>query len=129
MSETVTTTGTCKYCHQIRTLEHVSESFTQKEKDEIATHECDCEGARAQRKREERIDRAKTAIRQIVERKDEKAAEIFRAGLEAMADGRILSIQIKATGGMKYSTTLKGEKIAVKSVETSEEESDGDIIE
>lgn len=125
----MTTTGTCKYCRQIRTIDHISKEITQPEKDEIATQECNCEEAREARTREERIDRAKTAIRQIVERKDEKAAEIFRAGLEAMADGRILSIQIKATGGMKYSTTLKGEKIAVKSVETSEEESDGDIIE
>ena len=125
----MTTTGTCKYCRQIRTIDHISKEITQLEKDEIATQECNCEGARAQRTREERIDRAKTAIRQIVERKDEKAAAIFRAGLEATADGRILSIQIKATGGMKYSMTLKGEKITIKSVETSEEESDGDIIE
>ena len=125
----MTTTGTCKYCRQIRTIEHAPESATQKEKDDIATHECNCEGAREARMREERIDRAKTAIRQIVERKDEKAAAVFRAGLEATADGRILSIQIKATGGMKYSMTLKGEKITIKSVETSEEESDGDAIE
>lgn len=125
----MTATGTCKYCHQIRTIEHIPENTLQAERDETATHECDCEGARKARMREERIDRAKTAIRQIVERKDEKAAAIFRAGLEATADGRILSIQIKATGGMKYSMTLKGEKITIKSVETSEEESDGDIIE
>ena len=125
----MTVMGMCKFCGQTRTIDHVSKEFIQLEKDEIATHECNCEGAREARKREERIDRAKNAIRQIVERKDEKTAEIFRAGLEATADGRILSIQIKATGGMKYSMTLKGEKIAVKSVETSEEESDGDAIE
>lgn len=125
----MTTIGTCKFCRQIRTVDHISKDATQKERDETATHECDCEGARKARMREERIDRAKTAIRQIVERKDEKAAAIFGAGLEATADGRILSIQIKATGGMKYSMTLKGEKITIKSVETSEEESDGDIIE
>ena len=63
----MTATGTCKFCHQIRTIEHIPENTLQAERDETATHECDCEGARKARMREERIDRAKTAIRQIVE--------------------------------------------------------------
>lgn len=80
MKGTVTTTGTCKYCHQIRTIEHI----------------------------------------------DEDAAKIFTAGLRAMAEGDIQSIQVKAWNGVKYQMTRKEKKIVVKSVETSEEESSGD---
>lgn len=120
------TTGTCKYCHQIRAVEHVSESFTQEERDKIATHECDCKGAKEAREVDYRIQRAEAAIRQIVSKKDEDAAKIFTAGLRAMAEGDIQSIQVKAWNGMKYSMTRKEKKIVVKSVETSEEESSGD---
>lgn len=125
----MTTTGTCKFCRQIWTIDHISKDATQKEKDEIATHECNCEGARGARALDERMERGNTAINQIVATKDEKAAAIFRSGLKSVAEGRILSIQIKATECMKYSMTRKNEKIVIKSVETSEEESDGDAIE
>ena len=123
------TTGTCKYCHQIRAVEHVPESATQYERDVIATHECNCKGAKEAREIDYQIQRAKAAIRQIVSKKDEDAAEIFAAGLRAMAEGDIQSIQVKARNGMKYQMTRKEKKIVVKSVETNEEESSGDETE
>ena len=123
------TTGTCKYCHQIRALEHVSESFTQEERDKIATHECNCKGAKEAREIDYQIQRAKAAIRQIVSKKDEDAAEIFAAGLRAMVEGDIQSIQVKARNGMKYQMARKEKKIVVKSIETNEEESSGDETE
>lgn len=126
MKGTVTTTGTCKYCHQIRTIEHIDEDATQEKKDEIASSECNCKGAKEAREVDYRIQRAEAAIRQIVSKKDEDAAKIFTAGLRAMAEGDIQSIQVKAWNGMKYSMTRKEKKIVVKSVETSEEESSGD---
>jgi hypothetical protein len=123
------TTGTCKYCHQIRTIERVSDSFTQEERDEIASHECNRKGAKEAREVDYQIQRAEAAIRQIVSKKDENAAKIFTAGLRAMAEGDIQSIQVKAWDGMKYQMTRKEKKIVVKSVETNEEESSGDETE
>ena len=120
------TTGVCRYCHQTRTIEHVKKGFTQEEKDEIASSECDCKGAKEAREVNYHIQRAEAAIRQIVSKKDEDAAKIFTAGLRAMAEGDIQSIQVKARNGMKYQMTRKEKKIVVKSVETNEEESSGD---
>lgn len=123
------TTGTCKYCHQIRAVEHVPESATQYERDAIATRECNCKGAKEAREIDYQIQRAKAAIRQIVSKKDEDAAKIFAAGLRAMVEGDIQSIQVKARNGMKYQMARKEKKIVVKSVETNEEESSGDETE
>lgn len=126
MKKTITTTGACKFCHQILTIDHVNEDTTQEERDEIASHECTCKGAKEARETEYRIQRAETAIKQIVSKKDEDAAKIFTAGLRAVAEGDIQSIQVKARNGMKYQMTRKEKKIVVKSVETNEEESSGD---
>lgn len=129
MKGTVTTTGTCKYCHQIRTIEHIDEDATQEERDEIASSECNCKGAKEAREIDYQIQRAKAAIRQIASKKDEDAAEIFAAGLRAVVEGDIQSIQVKARNGMKYQMARKEKKIVVKSIETNEEESSGDETE
>lgn len=121
------TTGICRYCHQIRTIEHVKEGFTQEEKDEIASTECDCEGAKEARNIEYQIDKGKTAIERIAG-KDKNVATILRAGLRPIAEGAIQSIQVKTGSGMKYQIAMK-KNIIVKSTETLEEESDGETTE
>lgn len=124
----MTTTGVCKFCHQIRTIDHVQEALSQAERDEIASHECDCKGAENARDLDLRIQRGRDAIEKIVARKDEDVAAVFMSGLRATAEGSIQSIQIKTHDGMKYQMIRKPSKITIKSIETNEEESDGEAI-
>lgn len=125
MSET--TTGICKYCHQIRVIEHVEEDVSQEERDNIATSECDCEGATEARNLEYQIARGQAAIDRIAG-KDKNVAAVLNAGLRATAEGGIRSIQIKTGSGVKYQMSAKT-NIVVKSTETFEEESDGEVVE
>lgn len=125
MSET--TTGICKYCHQIRVIEHVKEDASQEERDNIATSECDCEGATEARNLEYQIARGQAAIDRIAG-KDKNVAAVLNAGLRATAEGGIRSIQIKTGSGVKYQMSAKT-NIVVKSTETFEEESDGEVVE
>ena len=126
MSET--TTGICKYCHQIKVIEHIKENASQEERNAIATHECDCKGAQNARDLDYRIERGRNAIEKIVAKKDEDAAAVFMSGLKATAEGGIQSIQIKTLEGMRYQMVYKGSKITIKSIETNEEKSDGEAI-
>lgn len=123
----MTTTGICKYCHQVRVIEHADENFTQEDKDNIATSECDCEGAVEARNLEYQIARGQAAIDRIAG-KDKNVAAVLNAGLRATAEGGIRSIQIKTGSGVKYQMSAKT-NIVVKSTETFEEESDGEVIE
>ncbi|MBQ6577443.1 MAG: hypothetical protein IJL91_06820 [Bacteroidales bacterium] len=125
MSET--TTGICKYCHQVRVIEHADESLTQEDKDNTATSECDCEGATEARNLEYQIARGQAAIDRIAG-KDKSVAVVLNAGLKTTAEGGIRSIQIKTGSGVKYQMSAKT-NIVVKSTETFEEESDGEVIE
>jgi hypothetical protein len=122
-----TTTGSCKYCHQIRVIEHVEEDVSQEERDNIATSECDCEGATEARNLEYQIARGQAAIDRIAG-KDKNVAAVLNAGLRATAEGGIRSIQIKTGSGVKYQMSAKT-NIVVKSTETFEEESDGEVVE
>lgn len=123
MSET--TTGICKYCRQIRVIEHTDKNLSQEDKDNIATSECDCEGATEARNLEYQIARGQAAINRIAG-KDKNVAAVFNAGLRAVAEGGIRSIQIKTESGVKYQMHMK-KNIVVKSTETFEEESDGEV--
>lgn len=119
------TTGICKYCHQIRVIEHVKEGTSQEDRDEIATSECDCEGATKARNLEYQIARGQAAIDRIAG-KDKNVAAVLNAGLRATAEGGIRSIQVKTGSGVKYQMSAK-KNIVVKSTETFEEESDGEV--
>lgn len=123
----MTTTGTCKFCRQIRAIEHVKGDVSQEERDNIATSECDCEGATEARNLEYQIARGQAAIDRIAG-KDKNVATVLNAGLRATAEGGIRSIQIKTGSGVKYQMSAKT-NIVVKSTETFEEESDGEVVE
>lgn len=51
------TMGTCKYCGQSRIIQTIGE-ITQARADEIASEQCDCEGAKVEQNRERKIKRA-----------------------------------------------------------------------
>ena len=54
-------TGTCKHCGQPRIIQTIGD-ITQEQADEIATSECDCDGAKKERERERMIEQAEEWI-------------------------------------------------------------------
>lgn len=124
----MTTTGICKYCGQIRTIDHVRDEADEKERNEIASHECDCEGAKAKRDLDYRIQSGKRAIEQIVTRNDERAGNLFMTALDNVARGVFLSVSVESDTGVRYRISRKGNKVKVESAYTEKHEADGEAI-
>lgn len=57
-------TGFCKWCGQQKAVEIMAEEFDQQEVDELATWECDCQMARAERSKKERLDMVEAYIQE-----------------------------------------------------------------
>lgn len=56
--------GTCKFCRQLRTVQYGEDKgYTQAELDQIATDECDCDGARMERDIQNLIDEGTDGLR------------------------------------------------------------------
>lgn len=99
--------GVCKYCGQIRMVK--SEALTpQDDVDALASKECDCFDAKAQRNQDRKYEKARCNI-DIIFKNDPETAEILNMAARKIADDKIDGIAVKC-GRMtaKISGTAKG---------------------
>ena len=124
-------TGTCKYCKQYKVVQvPKGKEYTQEEVNNIATAECDCEGAEEEAKIQSRIKGAMESIDRILIKKDKKIiAPVMQSAVELMARERIKKLSINIDGESTCSMYIKGSKIVVESRRTEVECSDGTVTE
>lgn len=110
--ELKTTTGECRFCGQIITLE-IPKSFTQEEINEEATKLCKCPEAERYTRVQENIANTEGMIRNFFEHK--KGLEILKdmlmSAVKPLAEGQITKITISRG---EYTGTMKPSKEGVK---------------
>lgn len=114
--ERVEKVGTCRFCHQQRYVEHVDESMSQEEVDEIASIECDCE--EAMRARE--LSNSVRAVEESIRRNASLVKEV-REGvcglLKPVALGYIQNVTVKVDDLTTLKISIKkGRLTCVKTV-------------
>lgn len=109
--------GICKYCGQIRMVKSDAPS---EDADTLASKECDCSGAKIQRDKDKKYEKAKRNI-EIIFKRDPDTAEILNMAARKIADDEIDGIAVKC-GKMtaKISVTGKG---TIKVTKQEKEES------
>ena len=124
-------TGTCKYCRQYKVVQVPKDKeYTQEELDDIATAECDCDGAEEEAKVRGKIKAAMDSIdRILVKRQKKDIAPVMQSAVELMARGKIKKVSINIDGDTTCSMYGKGSKIVVESRQTLVECSDGEMVE
>ncbi len=106
--------GTCKYCGQVRIVKVPEKKDLPEEVlDQIATDECDCDRAKQQRERAEKIERAEITIENMAPEKEKQAADIMKAALPEIVDLRIRKISISVSSDVSY-TLSRGKDGEVK---------------
>ena len=102
--------GTCKYCGQSKMIQTIGE-VSQARLNEIATTECQCGGARAERELEER----KTKIESFLNEVPEFSRSFFKAAIEAAQneDTEIESVTIATSDGWKTKISMTGDHIKI----------------
>lgn len=109
MKSTFEAVGFCKYCKESRMVE-APEDATQEQLDQLATDECTCQGAYAEREREQQHEYAVYEIENIIKPRSEAAAVIFRDNIENIQMGKIKQITatvITPESGDKWTLLIK----------------------
>lgn len=116
----IDTTGTCAYCQSVRIIK-VDKDATEKEKNDIATLECDCEQA-------QRAAKAQTSVRMIREKiKDryqdlpEKLQKALLNAVEPVAEGYAEVITIRQSDSVTFKIHMKKGSVNLKRVVKNEE--------
>lgn len=121
----------CMYCGQ-QAVVMVAEGkeYTEAELNKIATMDCTCVGAEAEKKIESKKTDAQDAIEMILAKKNKKTvAQVMLAAVDGMARDRIKKVSINIDGETTCSMYQKGGKIIVESRRTEVEYSDGEATE
>lgn len=119
--------GRCRFCGQSRIVAAAPDDATQDLLDQIATDECDCDGATQEQSIRYLVDRAEWSINRIVAKRTSAAAAILRAGAEAVARRQIKKISVNVDGAMTASLYLSGAKIVAECRKTEVYVSDGEL--
>lgn len=92
--EMITQTGYCKFCGEGRMVDALEDS-TQEWLNQLATDECTCKEAYAERERAQQRESAECEIERIIAPRSASAAEIFRRQMENIQRGLIKEIVFK----------------------------------
>lgn len=113
-------TGVCRFCHQQRIIKTIGE-ITQAKADEIATDECDCEGAKNYQNRQRKIEQATEWARNRFN-KSPKLQELFIASFNHVVNHDVKEISVKA-GEWTHKVFLDGDGyLTIKSGKKVDEE-------
>lgn len=121
--------GYCKFCGNSRMIMK-SDKMSEAERNEQASLECDCEGARAERNILELIQSGEHSLKLIIGKKSEKTAKALIPFVEMIARGKIKKVSINFDGITTASlyTSSSGKKITAETRETVVECSDGETV-
>ena len=114
-----TSTGKCRYCNQITYLE---KQMSEAEAEETATQQCNCLEGKDYRRRVVRIKKTNDNIDLAFMENFPQTAELLRAAVSAIMDGKIIKMSVDTGMGIKGSISmtskgsLKVEKTASKKV-------------
>lgn len=96
--------GVCKYCGQSRMM-IAPKDMSVAGLNELASMECECEGANFARRQQQRLDAAREWSLNIFSSEKEKQ-ELFMACIEAVFAGAVKGISVQADGKNKYKIAL-----------------------
>lgn len=85
--------GTCKYCGQTRIIQTIGE-ITQARADELASEQCDCQGAKVEQNRARKIKRADKWAENRFENTPE-VLDLFRQAFRSVTNNEIDQVSIK----------------------------------
>jgi len=97
------TTGTCKYCGNLKTV-NAEEGTLQEMLNIIASEECDCEGARFARKRAADLETTSAYIDNLIDKDD--LAQAIKGFIEPLQDYKAMSISVKIDDKTKFSMSI-----------------------
>lgn len=113
---TETSYGICKHCGQVHHMQ-TSGPCTEEQLDEWATGMCDCSGAKAEKRRKETGEKAKTNIEKLFREHYPETADILRYATAAVIQYKIASITVDTGHGIKGKVTLTGKgKVRVEQI-------------
>lgn len=104
--------GACIYCGQIFNLQ-TSGQCTDEQLNRWATEQCDCSGARIERKAAESEEKAKDNIEKLFRENSPEAADLMKLAVRPVREQKIASITVDTGFGAKGSVKLSS-KGAIK---------------
>lgn len=117
------TMGTCKYCGQSRIVQTVGE-ITQAKADEIASEQCDCQGAKVEQNRQRKIKKANEWAQQRFENTPE-VISLFKEAIRSITNNEVEKVSIKDTHSWTHVVQLDSDGyLNIKSSKKVEEEVD-----
>lgn len=114
--------GTCRFCGQMRIVS-ADVDMTIDELNELASEECDCEGARLFKKRRTEAEVARENVDNLFADHHPCAAAVLKECIELVQDGRLKEVNLKITPKVKaqLKKTNKDSIQVNKTVTTKEE--------
>lgn len=117
------TMGTCKYCGQSRIIQTVGE-ITQAKADEIASEQCDCQGAKVEQNRQRKIKKANEWAEQRFENTPE-VISLFKESIRSITNREVEKVSIKDNHSWTHVVQLDSDGyLNIKSSKKVEEEVD-----
>lgn len=117
------TMGTCKYCGQTRLVQTVGD-ITQAKADEIASEQCDCQGAKVEQNRQRKIKKANEWAEQRFENTPE-VISLFKESIRSITNREVEKVSIKDNHSWTHVVQLDSDGyLNIKSSKKVEEEVD-----
>lgn len=113
-------TGFCNFCSQGRLVAVQDDrEFTQDELNKIATDECECSGAKSEREKADKIERAEYYIGNLVPDREEDIKPLLRAALSPLLERIIKKMSLNIDGRVTYAIYRgKEDAISIQRQET-----------
>lgn len=116
-------TGTCKHCGQSRIIQTIGE-ITQARADEMASEQCDCQGAKVEQNRQRKIKKANEWAEQRFENTPETIS-LFKEEIRSVTNREVEKVTIKDNHSWTHVIQLDSDGyLNIKSSKKVEEEVD-----
>jgi len=93
--------GACRYCGQMFQIETLTGICSDETLDDTATAKCGCPEAEQEQHAKRRRERATKAISELFQEDEPEAETLLLSGLEHVLTGKIGSVQVQSTSGVK----------------------------
>ncbi|MDO4439233.1 MAG: hypothetical protein Q4B86_07315 [Eubacteriales bacterium] len=111
--------GVCKFCGQSRIV--IGEDLEQDKVNALAYEECDCVGAKEEKRIKDKINFTEDNINELAKEDGDTVRRVLKEFIEPIARGTIKSATLKTSKGIKFAITDRVETIKVERAVTTKE--------
>ena len=113
--------GVCEYCGEARNVE-AEEYDTERRVDQLATEQCGCAGATAERKKREQRENCRKNIEEMIAGEHPEIAEIFEKCIEPLQEKVFTSMTVDTGDGKKAKIKVTRDGLKIELEEKKKDE-------